>query len=415
MEQYQKDVLYYINNNPKNKTIVIKSPRQVGKSSLLEILLIYFSLKEKDSVSIAISPIAAQARKLYKDTVKIAKQLIKSENASLLEVEFINGSIVKFFSAESGDNLRGHNVKGSGLVVVDEAAYIKDDFYWSVVVPFVNVSHNDIIIASTPKYTQGLFYNLYMQGLNEENTKTFDWTNYDLSKYLTPDLLNKYSKEMPKLAFQSEYLGQFISGGSVLFTNLKECVGEPYFNNQNELIIGIDWSAGVGADDTAIILGQLLNNKINIKECITFNDKTPNQTIDYILNIIKDYSDYKDITLIVEKNSIGSIYYKLLAEKLDEYQDLYNSGVSYNNELNLNIISFNTTNSSKKRIIEQLITVFQNLQIVITDNKKLISELTTYECQVKDSGLITYNAQSGYHDDLVMSLAFIVDYCWSYL
>lgn len=89
--------------------------------------------------------------------------------------------------------------------------------------------------------------------------------------------------------------------------------------------------------------------------------------------------------------------------------------MSYSREIELNIIKFNTTNSSKKRIIEQLITVFQKQQIEINDDAKLIGQLTTYECQVKDNGTVTYNAVNGYHDDEIMSLAFLVDYCWSYL
>lgn len=161
LEQYQKDVLNFLVQNNKDRTIVINSPRQCGKSSLLEILLIYVSMQQGYSTSISISPINAQSRKMFKDVCSIAYKLIKTSNSQTLEVTFINGSVIKFFSAESGDNLRGHNANGAGIVVVDEAAYIKDDFYWNIVVPYVNVSHNDIVVASTPKYTQGLFYNLY--------------------------------------------------------------------------------------------------------------------------------------------------------------------------------------------------------------------------------------------------------------
>ena len=46
LEQYQKDVLNFLVQNNKDRTIVINSPRQCGKSSLLEILLIYVSMQQ---------------------------------------------------------------------------------------------------------------------------------------------------------------------------------------------------------------------------------------------------------------------------------------------------------------------------------------------------------------------------------
>ena len=60
---------------------------------------------------------------MFNDITVSFERLIKKSNASLLEIEFVNGSIIKFKSAEQGDSIRGETVKHSGILVVDEAAY----------------------------------------------------------------------------------------------------------------------------------------------------------------------------------------------------------------------------------------------------------------------------------------------------
>ena len=142
---------------------------------------------------------------------------LKKSNGSLLYIEFINGSSIHFKSAEQGDSVRGFTTKKKGILVVDEAAYINKDWFYSVVVPIANVYKSDIFCFSTPKYKQGLFYELYSQAaphyLNTYHAShiiSFDWNNYDLSKYLTPELLELYRQQLPKAAFTSEYLARFM-------------------------------------------------------------------------------------------------------------------------------------------------------------------------------------------------------------
>lgn len=87
--------------------------------------------------------------------------------------------------------------------MIDEAAFCQDDVFYQILVPTTNVFKSDIFIVSTPKFKQGFFYNLWMKGQDEENSKIIcvDWNNYDTSKYLPPETLELYRQEMPKLAF----------------------------------------------------------------------------------------------------------------------------------------------------------------------------------------------------------------------
>lgn len=410
LNDWQKDLVDAYLQHPNNQWFIVKSPRQVGKSISLEYLLVYASLSAKNSVSIAVSPTIGQARKLYNDIVLFASKLLAKSNGSLLYIEFINGSQIHFKSAEQGDSVRGFTTKRNGILVVDEAAYINKDWFYSVVVPITNVYHSDIFLFSTPKYKQGLFYELYVA--DSEHIMQFDWTKYDLSKYLTPDMLELYREQLPKAAFQSEYLAEFIDGDGAVFTDFKKCVGEVELNRLLPLHISIDWGTGSGSDDTAITLGQYDGQKMQIAKQIYFNDKKTNETTEYILDLIKMYvrRGYQEINIVVEQNSIGQIYFDILKDKIDEFETNFNDNEDdFRKEIEINISRFNTTNKSKKKIIEKLTMLFENDEIVIPNDSKLLTQLSMFEATINNNGVVVYKGANNSHDDLVMSLCFIVD------
>lgn len=418
MASWQKDVYTYWEQHPKGKWIVTLSPRQVGKSTLMAILLIAASMKEPDSFSISVSPIFKQSAKLYNDICKIAEPLIKKTNGGSMEITFINGSTILFASAQQKENLRGFTIKKSGILAVDEAAYINEDFFYSVCTPMTNRYNSDILIFSTPKWKNGFFYNLYNQGglpTAEErgNVKTFNWTNYDLSEYLPETILNLYRKQLPKLAFLSEYLGEFISGDGTVFSDFRKCIGDFQLNKENELLLTIDWGCGNGgnSDSTVITIGQLCDDKIGIKKQIAFNDKKPVDCCNYILDIIKSYINegYKNITVIQEKNSIGNVYYSMLVNMIDSYETTYNDSADWRDEIEINIHTFLTTNDSKKRIIERLEMLFEYNKIILPNDEHLINELSMFEAKVNSNGTVIYGIQSESHDDRVLSLCFLTD------
>lgn len=388
--------LYELYN--KEKWIIVKSRRQVGKSISLEGLLIWSSLKEKDSFSLFISPVIQQARKVYQDVCKIASELIKSNNSSLLEIEFTNGSVVKFGSAQQADSLRGYTIKGSGILMIDEATYISDDVFYQILVPTTNVNNSMVYVVSTPKFKKGFFFELFMKGqIDNPKVISIDWNQYDTSCFLDNETLEVYRQQLPKLAFKSEFLAEFIDGEGTVFSDFKSCVTEGKLNNALPLFIGIDWGSGSGQDDTAITIGQVINDKAYIDDIVTFNDKNANDTIDYINNMIKRfiYNGFKDISVCVEKNSLGAIFAQLLLDTLDYPEVTFST--------------FTTTNKSKNRIINQLCLLFEQNKIQIPNNQKLLTELSAYECVINGNGTAIYNAASGFHDDMIISTAICVN------
>lgn len=387
LEIWQDEVFKALSERKgKGGTFVVKSKRQVGKSILAEIAMIFYSLKWVGT-SVCVEPTQAQSRRVFKQIVNALQGsgAIKSANATLLTIEFANGSEILFKSAEQRDALRGFTVQN--LLVIDEAAFIPSDIF-EILYPTTDANNAPILIISTPLFESGEFYEQYMRGMNKElETYSFDWSVYDTSKYLSSEKLEKYRQTLTPLKFQSEYLGLFIAEGSYIFGHFMKCAqtAKPL---SAPTYAGIDWASGGEGDYTVITLMQETEGVREVCDIIAFNNLSPTVQVDKIAEILNAIPTLKMAQ--VELNSIGTVFYDFLKKKFKK------------------IKGFQTTNESKRRIIEQLIKAFERGDISIPNNPELIKELQNYAMEKTQKGY-TYNGANGVHDDYVLSLAFAYD------
>lgn len=363
---------------------VVKSKRQVGKSCLAALLLIEYALLSK-CISVVVEPTQAQSRRLFKQICDMMQKtgLVKSANSQLLTMEFSNGSEILFKSAEQRDALRGFTV--SGILVIDEAAFIHDAIF-EILYPTCDANNSPILVISTPLFCSGEFYNLYMRGIGgDKHTKSYNWSLYDTSKYLSKEKLEHYRETISSLKFKSEYLGEFISEGSYIFGNINDCVYEGK-KGDKPVYAAIDWGAGNGGDYTVIVMMDRSGNVTGIR---SFNDLGPVEQIQTIASIVK--SNPSLVSVCVEMNSIGTIYYDMLKKAI-----------------RTDIRRFTTTNETKRNIIEQLIKAFNTGSVSIPYDEELILELQHYTVEKTSKGY-TYNGADGVHDDYVMALALCYD------
>lgn len=380
---WQKDVHTSLAIKSKGFFHVIKSKRQCGKSIMLEIILLKVALEKNNSDSFSVSPTIAQCQKMYKELkdIVIDTKAYKKHNDVQLTIEFINGSSINFKSSAQKEALRGFTC--SGVLVVDEAAYIPDDIFASILA-WTNVHQPPVVLCSTPNFQQGFFYEYFMQGLNgADNIISYDWNNYDTSKLLTEDRLLQYKKTLSKTMFKTDYLGEFLALEGSVFGEFQHCINDNV-SNSTIFYMGIDWGSGVGKDYTAI---TILNGDNQMVDVIYFNDKDVNDTISTITELAKHY---KPLKINVESNSIGNVFYDLLKNAL--------AGE------NIALNKLTTTNDSKQKMVNNLQVHIQNGTIQLLNDVELFTELSMYEMKPSATGKPTYNASNGYHDDILISL-----------
>lgn len=386
LEPWQQPVYDEVHNAQGTGNVyVVKSKRQVGKSCLAALLLIEYALRGR-CISVVVEPTQAQSRRLFKQISDMMQKtgMVKSANSQLLTMEFSNGSEILFKSAEQRDALRGFTV--TGLLVIDEAAFIQNQIF-EILYPTCDANNAPILIISTPLFCSGEFYDQYMRGLSgNAHVKSFDWSRYDTSKYLSPEKLQHYRETISPLKFKSEYLGEFISEGSYIFGDFNNCIytGE---NDTKPVYAGIDWGAGNGGDWTVMIMMDALGV---VTDIVSFNDLGPVEQIEAISRVIRNHPTIQ--VVCVEINSIGAVYYDMLRRRIGD-----------------KVRKFNTTNESKRSIIEQLISGFQTASLGIPYDEELIRELQHYTAEKTPKGAMTYNGADGVHDDYVIALALVYD------
>ena len=383
--KHQKVVHQAIEQHPTASVFVICSPRQAGKTMLLMNELLRCSINNKNAVSLCISITLDGSRKIYGELTKAVEGtgILKKKNDSLLTLEFITGSIIYFRSGEQRDTLRGLTIKNGGLLIVDEAAYQNDDFFYSVLLPMTNVYKADIILTSTPRFKQGFFFKYYQQGNQGiKNVLSFNFATYDLSRFITPEQIEIYRSVMPKAQFTTEILGEFLDTDSVLFEGYRECINEERKPTE-KVYIGIDWSAGVGQDRTSI---SILNQDGQQIELQYFNDKNTTETVQKIVDIYDRYKKYSPV-IYAEVNGVGKPYCDLLKEK------------------KIQINEWSTTNKSKTDLVSHLQVAFEQKQISLLPDELQANELSYYEATYNPkTQVVTYNAPQGLHDDTCISL-----------
>lgn len=367
----------------------VKAKRQIGKSYIIINEILKQSLNNTGIASCVLSPTLNQARKIYKEILRVTENTgaIDKKNDSLLEIQFASGSVAYFKSAEQRDNLRGYTFN---FLCIDEASYISDEIY-SIIRPTCDVHQAPILMVSTPKFRMGFFFETFQMGYLDKykgKITSYDLTKFDTSMLLPNETLELYREMLPKSMFITEYLGEFLDSESIVFGNFKECINNNV-SDYNELYVGIDWASGVGSDYTVVTALNEHNEQVFL---LAFNNKTSTQQIDYIVENFALYGN-KIKHIIAEINGVGKPLVDALKMKIN----------------NIPITEWTTSNQNKIELINRLQVQFEQKKIKILDNEEQTAQLAMYEAKINTKGTVTYNAPAGANDDMCMALMFAVE------
>jgi len=367
------------------KFITVVAGRQAGKTMMGRNAMLMFALSKPNSVGMWVSPTSPQANKVYKQILNdvIESPMIKRYKGSLgdAEIEFKNGSVIKFRAAAQGDSLRGETI---GFLVVDEAAMMEEDFINEVLLPMgLTVKGFKVLYITTPKGKNYIYTN-YLKGMNDsiKEFKSFHFISSD-SPYGDKSYIELVKANIPEKQFKQEWLAEFVDGASV-FNEIGKIstlspLRAPLANDK--YFMGVDVAL---RDDYSVI--TVLNEKAEMVYMDRWNASTAPQVKE---RIIKAINLFKPKKILIESNGLGNpiIDDLMITHKIR------------------NIIPWVTTNKSKNEIINNLINATETDKIKLLNEKVLIDEMEAYEMMVSKAGLTTFNGPSGFHDDTVVSLA----------
>lgn len=375
----QQKVIDTIIGTPQ-KYITVVSPRQVGKSLLLVNLILYYGINDKGSKIGVITPIYQQARKLMEDLYEAIKDsgIVETTNFSNFEIKLKTGSKIYFRSSEREDGLRGYTFD---YLFLDEASYQSEDAWKRAIQPTALVHGKKVVLFSTPR-GRDWFYEHYQMGqdVNYPNHASVRMQQGD-NPYIDKEEITAAKRSLPDSIFRAEYLGEFLEGESQVFQNFNANCFDKWPKPQGKCYIGVDL-----AQTGDYTVATVIDSTGAVVEIYRDNHKEWETMQTNIIQLARKYG----ATVMIETNSMGSVVLEGIKKK---YQDTH---------------GFNTSNQSKRDIVESLIMGFNEGTVKIP-SATLLPELhrelevfeMTYNPQTRS---VKYAARNNFHDDMVISL-----------
>lgn len=364
-----------------SKYITVRTPRQWGKTMLGINLLLYWAINDKGSKIMWIAPTYQQSTKVMKELISIIADsgIIKSKNLSDNEIHLKTGSSIYFRSAEKYDNLRGYTMD---YMIVDEAAYIRDEAWKSALKPIVLIKGKKVVFFSTPR-GRNFFYELDRMGLDKDsaNYESFKG-HYSDNPFVDPEEIESARKTLPAHIFKAEYEGEFVEGDTQVFNIQTANEFNKWPTPAGKVFCGVDLGR---ADDYTV--ATFMDSQGTVVDIYRDNLKDWSTMTTEILKRIKKWN----ATAMVEVNSIGDVIFEQIKKQWSDTHPVF------------------TSSKTKPDMIEGLI-VDLNAETVKIPSAELFPslrfELDIFEYNYSPkSRTIQYSAPNGFHDDCVMSLA----------
>jgi hypothetical protein len=204
--------------------LIMKGPRQVGKSTVSGLLSLHTALTKPESLTLLIAPSNDQSKELARTVRQMASRLglatmertetIAPTLLSASRIEFASGSRVIALPGRSEASVRGYGAPD--LIVCDEASRILEDTYAALRPMLVASPNGRLILLSTPYLKAGTFYRTW--------TGTSDsWERVEIATTdcprLSPQFLAQEKAELPFWIYQREYEGLFSDDEQTLFSS----------------------------------------------------------------------------------------------------------------------------------------------------------------------------------------------------
>jgi len=416
MYDYQKEIVEKITDN---RRVTVVTSRQAGKTTTAVCVILHYVLFN-DHKTVALLANKGDAAREILDRIKIAYEALpKWLQQGVVEwnkgsVEFENGCKI-IASATSSSAIRGKSIS---LLYIDETAFVEnwDEFFASVFPTISSGKTTKILFTSTPN---GLnhFYKT-CEGAREGTN------GYEYVKVLWKDVpgrddawkhetLSSMDFDYEKFAqeFECEFLGS--SGTLIEGNKLKQLVYKQPITENNGLcmyhlpvekhsyVCIVDVSRGKGLDYSAFHIIDV--TKMPYKQVCSFRDNmiTP---IEYAEMIHRTVKHYNESAVLIEVNDIGEQVSDLLHHDFEYENLLYTesagrSGKRISSGFGSNVDKGVRTTKTVKSVGCSILKLLIEQDQLILYDFATIRELSTFSRKG-----VSYEAESGCHDDLVMGL-----------
>jgi len=385
---YQRD---FLDSSSQRKAAICA--RQVGKSEMCAINAIYKAIQPSEANTVLIvAPTQRQSSELFRrvrDLIRRATNRIvgfdpKIDRETQTQIEFEDGSrIICLPAGTDGANIRGYS---ADMVIADEAAFMPDDIFSSVILPMLATTDGTLALASTPFGRSGF---LYDEAYLDESGR---WDVVQVSAKESPNVPNEFVEEQRETLtddeFKQEILGEFVeSGEKYLPTDtVMPCVrdddpAERAALNAETAYLGVD-VARAGDDRTVYIVMDEAGDVVRVE-----SEETSKMT-GVVGRIKRLDSEYDFARVNIDENAVGGGVVDFAEHDLGG---------------KINPVAF--TNESKQEMYQALKRCLEDKELSLPDHGRLVHELTALEYDFTPTGKLKVEHPPGGHDDFADAVA----------
>lgn len=413
---FQEEMIKKAQNN---RFFIAKMPRQVGKTTTIAALLLWYALFH-DNFSIAIlankekqaREILGRIQMMFEYLPKWLQQGVVEWNKGNIELE--NGSKM-LASSTSSSAIRGTS---QNLVYLDEFAFVdnnlQEEFFNSVYPTISSGQTSKVMITSTPN-GMNMFYKIWTdaeEGRNRYVLHSVHWSDVPgrTEKWKEETIANTSERQFSQ-EFECEFLGS--SNTLIDAKKLRKLVfRNPKYSNEGvdiwhdpekskKYVIVVDTSRGVGIDYSAFIVFDISQVPYRIVAKYRSEEISPLIYPNVIYQLAKHYNE---AMVLIETNDIGQqvadiMHYDLEYDHVLVTQTKGRAGQKVGGGFGGKQrpqFGVRTTKQVKRIGCGNLKTLIESDRLLFEDYD-LIFELSRF-IAVKAS----YEAEEGFHDDLVM-------------
>jgi Terminase large subunit, T4likevirus-type, N-terminal/Terminase RNaseH-like domain len=365
--------------------------RRWGKSESTSVDVDLYALENPGHIQIVTAPTYDQTQIIMGEVINKLlaipgmNRCMSIRHSPYEEVYFHDGvniwkptQILARTAGTTGKGLRG---KKAHRVIVDEAAFIKDEIIDKVIGPLLADFDGQLVLISTPD-GRNHFYRAYQKGKdpNEERYASFRFPSSS-NPYLPRGYLIAERKGRPERAWKQEYEAAFLDGEGAVFRRVLESMTATPQDRAipgHQYIMSADW--GRTNDYTVFVIVDLTTREMVYLD--RFNQ------IGYEIQKTRFRAlvdKFKPVSIIAEANSMGG-------PLVEQFQ-----------AEGLPVFAFITTNASKSTIVDDLTLALEMHSLRLLPDPVLEAELLGYEGKRLPSGLIAYSAPEKEHDDTVIA------------
>jgi hypothetical protein len=261
------------------------SGRRFGKTYLCIARLIAWAVSKPGSLNWYVTANYRMAKQIAWRQLKamVPSDICIKRNESDLSVELSNGSIISLKGAENADSLRGVSLS---TLVIDEAAYVKQDAWEMVLRPALSDQGGPAWFITTPA---GLnwFHDLWEQAHQQDDWQTFSYTTIDGGN-VPQEEVEAARRTLDERTFRQEYLASFETLSGRVYPDFSDDnISDDIQDTGGEIYWGTDFNVGVMAGvlgsrvgDTLHIWDELAVKQSNTDEvCSLLKQRFPDRRI----------------------------------------------------------------------------------------------------------------------------------------